>query len=160
MPKEKADYIKNNNLQNYPTVLQRRSCGSAPAPCIPVSADVGRKALITDDRVVTPEAEIGLVPQQPQLMPPLSSESRVPQAPVCHFQQERTIDPVIITTKKHEHSRQLALEKSTLGTSQSDRFQEAAHMEKPIREGRVTTLPPRTSRSSEVNAALPSDWGR
>lgn len=84
----------------------------------------------------------------------------MPQAPVCHFQQEKTTDPVIITTKKDEHTPQLALEKSTLGTSQFDKCQEAAHVEKPIRAGRVTTLPPRTSRSAEVNAALPSDWGR
>lgn len=111
-----------------------------------------------DDRVVTPEAEIGLVPQQPQLVPPFIRVSCARST--CHFQQERTTDPVIITTKKDKQTQQLPLEKSTLGTSQSDRCQEAVHVEKLIRAGSVTALPLRTSRSSKVNAVLPSDWGR
>jgi hypothetical protein len=56
LPKEKADYIKNNNLQNYHTALLLSSCG-LNLLCTSLWQLMGRGKLIADDGVTVLEAK-------------------------------------------------------------------------------------------------------
>lgn len=141
MPKEKADYIKNNNLQNYRAVLQFSSCVTEAALCILASADVERKALITDHQILTlhtkiPAGKSTSTAGRHLILHPSALGTCVSLAAGKGLPTGRSSQP----GKMNPPGSSLG-EKTTLGAPQLRRSQGAIHVENLNRAGEGVTPP-------------------